>query len=76
MNFIEKTQRYIRHMNIVDFALLKICLASMGTILGISMPKKHKKKVAIGAGVIFALTYAPLMAKFLDHMINNADRTD
>ena len=45
-------------------AVLKFCLLSLGLLLGLSVPKKHKKKAAIAGGVVFALTYVPLMTDF------------
>lgn len=62
---IKIANEYTSQMNLVDISLLKLCLASMGVILGIATPKKYKKKVAAGASVLFAFTYAPLMTKFL-----------
>ena len=62
---IENTKSYINRMNIMDFALLKLCLCSLGLILGTSMPQNSKKKVAADSSVVFAFTYATLMVKFL-----------
>ena len=62
---IENTKSYINRMNIMDFALLKLCLCSLGLILGTSMPQNSKKKVAAVSSVVFASTYATLMVKFL-----------
>lgn len=56
---------YIRKMNISDFAMLKVCLCSLGLLAGLAIPKKHKKKAAGIAATTFAFTYAPLMTKLL-----------
>ena len=45
-------------------AALKLCLLSLGLLLGLCVPARHKKKAAIAGGVVFALTYIPLMTDF------------
>ncbi|NLY71053.1 MAG: permease of phosphate ABC transporter [Clostridiales bacterium] len=62
---VENAKSYINHMNIMDLGLLKLCLCSLGLILGTSMPQNSKKKVAAVSSVVFAFTYAALMVKFL-----------
>lgn len=56
---------YIRKMNISDFAMLKVCVFSLGLLAGFAVPKRHKKKAAGIAATAFAFTYAPLMTKLL-----------
>lgn len=46
-------------------AMVKFCVASLGLLLGLRTPAKHRKKAAAGALAVFALTYVPLMADFL-----------
>lgn len=55
---------YIKQSSWKDLAMLKLCLASIGTLFGISLPQKGKKPAALIAGSVFAATYIPLMAKF------------
>ena len=45
-------------------AVLKFCLLALGLLLGLCVPARHKKKAAIAGGVVFALTYIPLMTDF------------
>ena len=45
-------------------AELKFCLLDLGLLLGLCVPARHKKKAAIAGGVVFALTYIPLMTDF------------
>lgn len=59
----ELGNRYAKQSDWKDFALTKFCLCSMGVILGLHVPKKHKKVVGGMALSVFALTYIPLMAK-------------
>ena len=46
-------------------ALLKFCLAAMGVLIGLQIPRRRKKEASIAAGAIFVLTYVPLMIGFL-----------
>ncbi|MEG2176490.1 MAG: permease of phosphate ABC transporter [Oscillibacter sp.] len=61
----ESANRYIQSCSWRDFALLKFCLASMGVLIGLSLPAKGKKPAAWVAAAVFAATYIPLMRKFL-----------
>ncbi|MBR2596541.1 MAG: hypothetical protein IKE06_09495 [Solobacterium sp.] len=49
-----------------DLAMLKICVASLGIVLGTSLPEKHRKKAAVLSGLVFAATYAPLMINYFE----------
>ncbi len=55
---------YIQQSDWKDLAMIKFCLASMGVLIGISLPPKEKKAASWVAGTVFAATYLPLMAKF------------
>ena len=46
-------------------ALVKFCLCSVGILLGLSVPGKHKKAAGGFAAGVFLATYIPLMADFL-----------
>ncbi|MBR2727632.1 MAG: hypothetical protein IKD71_07055 [Solobacterium sp.] len=54
---------YARKSTWKDFALVKLCLFSMGLAVGTAVPKKHRKKAIAASGAVFALTYIPLMYK-------------
>ena len=58
-------QKYKEEINLLDLSLFKVCLVSIGVLIGLSVPKSKKKKVAAASSVLFAFTYAPLMTKFL-----------
>ena len=60
----EAANRYIETSDWKIFAVLKFCLISLGMIVGIMIKPEHKKKVLIGAAVLFVATYIPLMYKF------------
>lgn len=56
---------YIQRCDWKDLAMLKLCLAAMGVLIGLALPWRSKRKAAWIAGGVFAVTYFPLMAKFL-----------
>ena len=56
---------YIRTMDWKQMALVKLCLCAMGIILGLSVSKRAKKPVLIGALIVFFATYVPLISRFL-----------
>ena len=58
-------EEYIKGMKWQDMALLKFCLCALGIVIGISLPKKWKKGVLIGAAVVFIVTYIPLIIKLV-----------
>ena len=56
---------YIRTMDWKQMALVKLCLCAMGIILGLSVSRRARKPVLIGALLVFLATYVPLMRRFL-----------
>ena len=44
--------------------LAKFCLASLGLLLGLNVPARHRKTVFWGALAVFLSTWFPLMADF------------
>ena len=59
---------YIARMTWRDLGLVKLCLCSMGVLLGLAASKKARKWAALGAVVVFLATYIPLMLDFLPHL--------
>lgn len=56
---------YVQSRDWKVVAMLKFCLCSIGVLLGISIPAKHKKTAMGFALGVFLATYIPLMADFL-----------
>lgn len=56
--------RYLEESDWKDLAMLKFCLAAIGLLIGLQIPKEKKKPAALAAGTMFLLTYVPQMAKF------------
>ena len=46
-----------------DLALIKFCLAAIGIMCGIALPKKARRTATVIASIIFICTYIPLMSK-------------
>lgn len=64
MKLFQVANRYCKESSWKTLALLKICLFSIGVMVGMLVPKERKKAVfGIGA-VAFLATYLPLMGKF------------
>ena len=70
---IHAANEYKSQITLLDIGLLKLCLMSLGVLLGVAVPKGHKKKAAAGASIAFAFTYAPLMTKFLTIVLKQSD---
>lgn len=62
--------RYLQSRDWKMVAVLKFCLGSLGMLLGLLIPGKHKKTAAAAAGTVFCLTYVSLMADFLSFAWN------
>lgn len=43
---------YIKTMTITEMGQLKLCLGSIGVLIGLSVKKEHRKTVAVGAATI------------------------
>ena len=52
-----------------DFAMVKFCLCAIGVIIGVLLPDSARTCAIIFAGVIFVVTYVPLMIKFIKIII-------
>lgn len=62
---LDAADRCIAKLNWKDLALIKLCLCAAGVLMGLAAPRRYRKGWAFGAGALFALTYLPLMMKFL-----------
>ncbi|MBQ5331647.1 MAG: permease of phosphate ABC transporter [Oscillospiraceae bacterium] len=60
----EYADKYIKECDWKDIALLKLCLCSIGVMIGINIAPKYKKQTAAVASCVFGFTYVPLMTKF------------
>ena len=62
----------VRELELEDMAALKLCLMSLGLLLGLSVPRRKKPALALFSTLVFLGTYLPLMVKFLSCLV----RTD
>lgn len=67
--------RYIQESSWKDIALLKFCLFAMGILAGMQMPEKNRKRVGIAAALVFAVTYIPLMSKYIRIVMGDSDKS-
>ncbi len=64
MKLFEAANRYIETSDWKIIAVLKFCLISLGMMIGMCIGGKNKKKIFAVAGLVFIVTYIPLMMKF------------
>ena len=57
--------RYEKQSTWKDFALVKLCLFSMGLVVGTLVSEQYKRAVIIVAICVFAATYIPLIVKMI-----------
>ena len=55
----------VRDLELEDVAALKLCLLSLGLLLGLAVPRRKKPGLALFSTLVFVGTYLPLMGKFL-----------
>ena len=56
---------YLRESDWRDLALIKLCLFAMGVLMGMTLPRKHRRVIVPAALAVFLATYIPLMAKLV-----------
>lgn len=64
----------IRDMDLEDVAALKLCLLSLGILLGLAAPRRKKPAFALFSILVFIGTYFPLMVKFLGSLLQKEQR--
>ena len=64
MKLFKLANRYIQESDWRTLAALKLCLLSIGLIVGVLLSASCRTAVLIVSGVVFVATYIPLMAKF------------
>ena len=67
-------QKYNEDMTLSDKGLLRVCMLSLGVLLGLCMPHKSKKTVGAAAITGFLLSYVPLVGKFVSLMFPRKKR--
>ena len=67
---LDCADRYIEARDWKMVSILKFCLASIGVLLGLSIPGKNKKTAGGMAAGVFLVTYIALMADFLTFAVD------
>lgn len=75
-NLFELGNQYAKESDWKDFALVKLCLCSMGIVIGGQIAPKYRKPATAVAAGVFVATYIPLMAKLFKIMLRKSDETD
>ena len=65
----DRADRYAAQSTWRDFALVKVCLFSLGVLMGLIVPVQKKKRTALAAGLLFLPTYAVLLRRFLPFLL-------
>jgi ABC-type anion transport system duplicated permease subunit len=71
MNLFDWGKGYIKNMSIMDMGMLKICLFSIGVIVGILLPANVTSMALNIAIVIFAVTIILILYKMLKFAKNS-----
>lgn len=56
---------YCRESTWRELALVKLCLCSVGLMLGLSVPWRQKKPALLASALVFGVTYPLLMTGFI-----------
>lgn len=63
MKLFDAADRYCKTSTWKTLAALKFCLFSIGIMVGVLLPESCKIPVLVLFGIVFLVTYVPLMAK-------------
>ena len=64
MKLFEVADRYCKESTWKTMAAVKLCLFSIGIIVGVLLPETCQPPVLVIFGIVFIITYIPLMRKF------------
>ena len=67
----ESANEYVRQSDWRDLAMLKCCLAAIGVLIGLLLPRRCRRGAFLVAGGVFAATYVPLMSKYIRIVLQN-----
>lgn len=56
--------QYIKTLKWQHFSMIKFCLISLGVLIGLLIPPEMTSAALVAAGIIFVITYIPVMAHF------------
>lgn len=70
---MQRADRYAAQSTWKDFALVKLCLAALGVLIGLSVPPRRRKGAGILAALVFLPTYVLLIKDFLPFLTSSED---
>lgn len=62
---LRRADHCVRQSTWKDLALIKLCLAALGMLLGLAVSPRKRKPATLAAGLIFVPTYLLLLARYL-----------
>ena len=72
-NLFEYANIYAKQSTWKNFALVKFCMCAIGVIIGVLLPESVRVYALVIAGVVFLVTYIPLMCGFVK-LIHNENK--
>lgn len=70
---LDAGKRFCKEIDLTEMALLKICVAAFGVLVGLGSAKRHKTGMSFLAGFALIGTAIPLIAKFLSILTSSED---
>lgn len=70
---LDAGKRFCKDIDLTEMALLKICVAAFGVLVGLGSAKRHKTGMSFLAGFALIATAIPLIAKFLSILTSSED---
>ena len=67
------SRSYIKTMNLTDMTLLKLCLVSMGILLGLCVPSRCKKSLGLFILPLFGGAFTGVLRKFIPAVMHASD---
>lgn len=71
---MKMASRYLTTMRLVDMAVLKVCLLSLGILIGLLIAKDTHRAAFTIFLVVFAATYIPAMWRFIGFALQKEKR--
>lgn len=65
IKLIDFVNAYLDECDWKDLTLIKFCLCALGLFVGLMIPKNKKKLLAVISIIAFAVSFIPLMLRFL-----------
>lgn len=70
----DNANEFIKQCDWHDLSSLKLCLLSIGVLIGMTVPEKDKKRSRIVHGMSAVLMGVPLTVKFLKIVFDKKDK--